>query len=115
MEKRRMPRAHTKIPGFTTEDLLGELEELVSVMAEGIVKRKGVVIKMKYKPVAKKVKPVVMELPGKYRIIWEIKGDLLANMPVLEMIPKNSVSCPIDCLFQVRIVVYDVGTLASEL
>ena len=87
MEKKRMRRAHTKIPGFTTEDLLGESEELVSVMVEGIVKRKGVVTKKKYKPVAKKVKPVVTELPGKYRIIREIKGDPLANMPVLGKVP----------------------------
>ena len=84
MEKKRMHRAHTKIPGFTMEQLLGELEELVSVMAEGIVKRKGVVMKKKYKLVAKKVKPVVTELPGKYRIIREIQGDPLAKMPVLE-------------------------------
>ena len=42
MEKKRMCRALTKIPGFTTEEFLGESEELVSVIAEGIVKTKGV-------------------------------------------------------------------------
>ena len=67
MEKRRMHRAHTKVPGFTTEDLLGESEELVLVMVERIVKRKGVVTKKKYKPVAKKIKPVVTELPDTFR------------------------------------------------
>ena len=77
MEKRRMRRAYTKIPGFTMEDLLGEAESVELVMAEGIVLRKGVVTKKKYKPVAKKVRPVITELPGKYRIIREIKGDPL--------------------------------------
>ena len=44
MEQRRMRRAHTKIPGFSMGDLLGEAEEEeeVSVMKEGIVTRKGV-------------------------------------------------------------------------
>ena len=31
--------------------------------------------KKKYKPVALKIKPVIGELPDKFRIIWEIKGD----------------------------------------
>ena len=66
--KRRMRRAHTKIPGLSMGDLLGEVEEEeeVSVMKEGIVTRKGMVTKKKYKPVAKKVKPIIAELPGQY-------------------------------------------------
>ena len=77
MEQKRMCRAHTKIPGFYMEDLLGEAEEEeeVLVMKEGIVTRKGVVTKKKYKPVAKKVKPIIAELPGQYRIIRDIKSD----------------------------------------
>ena len=88
MEQRRMCRAHTKIPGFSMRDLLGEVEEEeeVSVMKEGIVTKKGVVTK-KYKPVAKKVKPIIAELPGQYRIIRDIKGDPLENMLDLEKVP----------------------------
>ena len=65
---------HTKIPGFSMGDLLGEAEEEgeVSVIKEGIVTRKGVVTKKKYKPVAKKVKPIIAELPGQYRILKAI-------------------------------------------
>ena len=91
MEQRRMRRAYTNIPGFSMGDLLGEAEEEeeVSVMKEGIVTRKGVVTKKKYKPVAKKVKPIIAELPGQYRIIRDIKGDLLENMPALEKVPPT--------------------------
>ena len=91
MEQRRMRRAYTNIPGFSMRDLLGEEEEEeeVSVMKEGIVTRKGVVTKKKYKPVAKKVKPIIAELPGQYRIIRDIKGDPLENMPNLEKVPPS--------------------------
>ena len=76
MKQRRMCWAHTKIPGFSLGDLLEEAEEEeVLVMKEGIVTRKGVVTKKKYKLVAKKVKPIIAELPGQYRIIRDIKGD----------------------------------------
>jgi hypothetical protein len=37
----------------------------------------------KYKPVAFKVRPVIGELPGKFRIVRNIIGDPLANLPVL--------------------------------
>ena len=89
MEQRRMHRVHTKIPGFSMGDLLGEVEEEeeVSVMKEGIVTRKDVVTKKKYKPVAKKVKPIIAKLPGQYRIIRDIKCDPLENMPDLEKVP----------------------------
>ena len=91
MEQRRMCRAHTKIPGFSMGDILGEAEEEeeVSVVKEGIVTRKGVVTKKKYKPVAKKVKPIIAKLPGQYRIIRDIKGDPLENMPNLEKVPPS--------------------------
>ena len=84
-----MRRAHTKIPGFSMGDLLGEAEEEeeVLVMKEGIVTRKGMATKKKYKQVAKKVKRIIAELPGQYRIIRDIKGDPLENMPNLEKVP----------------------------
>ena len=43
----------------------------------------------KYKPVALKVKPVLGELPEEYRIVREIKGDPLANMPKLVENPPD--------------------------
>jgi hypothetical protein len=43
----------------------------------------------KYKPVAQKVKPVIQELPSKFRIKREIKGDPLAEMPKLSPNPPN--------------------------
>ena len=43
----------------------------------------------KYKPVDKKVKPVVQELPAEFRIRREIKGDPLAEMPTLSPKPPN--------------------------
>ena len=77
MERRQICREHTDIPGFGLENLLGNLEKMVSMMKEGIVTMKGVVTKKKYKPVAKKVKPVIANLPGQYRIIRVIQGDPL--------------------------------------
>jgi len=45
----------------------------------------------KYKPVALKVKPVYTDLPEKYRIIRDIRGDPLAEMPILNPRPPNFV------------------------
>ena len=42
-----------------------------------------VVTKKKYKPIAKKVWPVIAELPEKFQIVQNIKGDLLVDMPSL--------------------------------
>jgi hypothetical protein len=41
----------------------------------------------KYKPVAQKVRPVLAELPDKFRIQRKIVGDPLANMPALSPNP----------------------------
>ena len=43
----------------------------------------------KYKPVDKKVRPVYDDLPQKFRIIREIKGNPLENMPVLSCNPPD--------------------------
>ncbi|CAA7260864.1 unnamed protein product [Cyclocybe aegerita] len=43
----------------------------------------------KYKPVGVKVKPVLGDLPKKYRIKREIKGDPLASMPALNPRPPD--------------------------
>ena len=57
---------------------------MTSVLAEGIVTICGVVTKKKYKPVTKKVKPVITELPKKYQIVQNIVGDPLETMPSLD-------------------------------
>jgi hypothetical protein len=44
-------------------------------------------VKKKYKPVSKKVRPVMTDLPERFRIIRNIVGDPLAGMPVLSKIP----------------------------
>ncbi|KAI0069391.1 hypothetical protein K474DRAFT_1566714, partial [Panus rudis PR-1116 ss-1] len=43
----------------------------------------------KYKPVAKKVRPVVAPLPEEYRIVREIKGDPLEHKPILPTNPPR--------------------------
>ena len=43
--------------------------------------------KKKYKPVAKKVRPMLADLPERYRIIRNIVGDPLATMPTLSTHP----------------------------
>lgn len=46
----------------------------------------------KYKPVALKVRPVLGELPDKYRIKREIVGDPLARLPKLPMNPPEFIA-----------------------
>jgi hypothetical protein len=43
--------------------------------------------KRKYKPIAKKVRPVIGELPEKFRIEHKIIGNPLDNLPVLNLNP----------------------------
>ncbi|THH15795.1 hypothetical protein EW146_g4730 [Bondarzewia mesenterica] len=43
--------------------------------------------KCKYKPVAQKVRPILAELPDKFRIIHNISGNLLVDMPYLSPTP----------------------------
>jgi hypothetical protein len=45
--------------------------------------------KKKYKPVHLKVNPVLAALPKEFRILREIKGDPLAEMPVLSTNPPD--------------------------
>jgi hypothetical protein len=46
----------------------------------------------KYKPVARKVRPVETELPSRFRIIRNIKGDPLKDMPKLSAHPPPYIS-----------------------
>src|SRR5208282_1818630 len=45
--------------------------------------------KKKYKPVARKVRPVLDDLPAKFHIIRNILGDPLADLPVLNPHPPS--------------------------
>ena len=45
--------------------------------------------KKKYKPVAKKVRPVMAELPERFRIVRSILGDPLATLPELPTNPPS--------------------------
>ena len=58
-----------------------------------IVTRKGVVTKKKYKPVAKKVKPVVASVPNEFRIERNIISNPLANIPTLSPNPLLFTPC----------------------
>jgi hypothetical protein len=54
--------------------------------------------KKKYKPVALKVKPVIRELPDTFRIIWNIIGNPLQNLPIL--LTKALTFTPTGCYTQ---------------
>jgi hypothetical protein len=51
-------------------------------------------MKKKYKPVALKVHPVITNLPDRFRIIRNIIGDPLGNMPLLNPHPPPFTSSP---------------------
>ena len=74
------------ILGLGDGDILGNTEQALAIYKEGVVKMRGVVMKKKYKPVAQKVRPVVTQLLERYRIVREIQGSLLENMPVIEKV-----------------------------
>jgi hypothetical protein len=54
--------------------------------------------KKKYKPIALKVKPVIGELPDKFRIIWNIIGNPLQDLPIL--LTKPPTFTPTGCYMQ---------------
>jgi hypothetical protein len=82
-----MRRSRTVIPGFKEKNILGSTQQTLAIYEEGVTKVRGVVTKKKYKPVVQKVRSVVTQLPGWYRIIREIQGDPLEKMPVIEKVP----------------------------
>ena len=58
---------------------------------EGVIMKKGVVTKKKYKLVALKVRPVIAELPEWYRIHCHIMGDPLQG--ILTLNPTQHAVC----------------------
>ena len=77
--KHRKTNIASTIPIYSTTGL-------PEIFAEGIVTRKGISTKKKYKPIALKVRPVAAKLPARFRIVQNIIGNPLADMPVLEPI-----------------------------
>jgi len=49
----------------------------------------SVAVTKKYKPVAKKVKPVISALPSEFRIVRHITGDPLKDMPIIQPKPPD--------------------------
>jgi hypothetical protein len=54
-------------------------------------KKPGVVYKRKYRKVEDRIQPIATQLPEEFRIIRNIIGDPLENMPVLPMHPPDFV------------------------
>jgi hypothetical protein len=61
----------------------------VPAVPQGGVRGLSSFLGKKYKPVADKVKPILAELPQKFRIERNIKGDPLAEMPTLNPCPPE--------------------------
>jgi len=75
-------------PQSLTDELTPSEEELLAMHEED---QPSVYLKTtkKYKPVALKTKPVLGELPEKFRIIRNIKGDPLEHLPTLNPNPPK--------------------------
>ena len=87
-----IPQAGSQIYAFPTSDAVypNQIQHSDSptiATFETTLKRKGVVTKKKYKPVAQKVKSVIAELPDRFRIVRHIIGDPLEHMPTLNPNP----------------------------
>jgi hypothetical protein len=87
-----IPRAGSQIYAFLINnaeypDQLQHSNSPTIVTFETTLKRKGVVTKKKYKPVAQKVKSIIAELPDRFRIVRHIIGDPLEHMLTLNPNP----------------------------
>jgi hypothetical protein len=52
-----------------------------------LLQQASVFVKRKYKPVTQKICPIIAELPDKFRIVRNIMGDPLADLPTLSPNP----------------------------
>jgi len=82
------PKATFCTTTTTTQVQNGSRNPTVSTF-QGAITKKGVVARKKYKPVALKVRPVIAELPERYRIHRHIKGDPLQGIPTLNLTPPQ--------------------------
>ena len=65
------------------------LDQCLYISFENVKTPLAIFTGKKYKPVALKVRPVETELPSRFRIVREIKGDPLAELPKLPTRPAN--------------------------
>ncbi len=79
---------HGRQPGKTEFDL-EELYDAPSNVGSDTWQQEAVLVTKKYKPVALKTKPVLTTLPSNFRIIHDIKGDLLEGIPELSPYPED--------------------------
>ena len=82
---------HTPLSSFIHRLSDSEIGELKPTRTDIYFEPRAVLASRKYKPVAKKVKPILGELPQKFRIIRDIKGDPLKDMPKLSTNPPEFV------------------------
>ena len=75
------------LPSYTTNEAV---KDWTSHLASASRKKKG---GKKYKPVAVKVRLIVRELPGKFRIIRNIIGNPLKHLPTLSPHPPDFAPC----------------------
>ncbi len=76
-------------PKYKKMALVPGFEHLDAKMNNNGYKPISVLATKKYKPVALKVKPLLGDLPDRFRIIRDIKGDPLAGMPELNPHPPK--------------------------
>ncbi|KAG6823417.1 hypothetical protein H0H92_010288 [Tricholoma furcatifolium] len=79
----KLKKPDQEIHAFITEENEGKPAE----SAEKPPSRKGVQTKKKYKPVAKKTKPVATTVSEEFRVVRKNVGDPLAGMPPLNPNP----------------------------
>ncbi|EDR07194.1 uncharacterized protein LACBIDRAFT_299116 [Laccaria bicolor S238N-H82] len=58
---------------------------------EDLVETRETFVTKKYKPVAQKIRPVYQDLPDKFRIVRDIKGNPLDTLPKLNRTPPDFV------------------------
>jgi hypothetical protein len=86
---------HPMVSVFITDAFIGEEvkpekkhHQAYTPMGE---EKPGMVYKRKYRKAEDRIQPIAMQLPEEFRIICNIIGDPLENMPVLPMHPPNFV------------------------
>ncbi|KAF8829978.1 hypothetical protein HHX47_DHR2000155 [Lentinula edodes] len=80
---------HTPLSSFISKLSQSEIGDLKPCRTDIYFEPMAVLASRKYKPVAKKVRPIIGELPQKFRIIRDIKGDPLKDMPKLSTHPPE--------------------------
>lgn len=82
---------HTPLSSFIYAFSASEIGELKPIRTDICFEPRAILAPRKYKPVAKKVRPILGELPQKFRIIRDIRGDPLQDMPKLSTSPAEFV------------------------